>query len=162
MDPQSASSLSSTTPTPLSFGISTILLDMETFWGKDNLFPTIAQVLLQNELQFLGLMFTFMQKDDKDTGNNAEKPCRQLALASTNKDRLNHLMAYLMDDDTSSSNADLHLTGIKEEMREIVQPDSSSTTIYVVRMDQGNSAASRKQIAPILMGFWKDPSQDSL
>jgi len=136
------------------FGISTILLDMETFWRKDNVLQTMAQFIAENNLKMLGLMFTYMQK--AEDGQDSEKPCRQLALASTDRDELERLVAFLMDDGSDIVN--LQLSKQDEVSEEKVMMKDSISKLYVIQMDQHNSAASRKQVAPAIMGFWKDQS----
>jgi exopolyphosphatase len=158
--------LPSSVASPSSVGISTILLNMETFWKKDNLLPTIAQVIHEKDLSILALMFTFM-KEEEDCDDNDDrkgvKPRRQLAVASTSKHILQKLVDYLtLMDDTPNMNTNnyvnLELIKLEEEIAEekVTVSNNNVVSLYVMKFDQGNSAASRKQVAPIIMGCWKE------
>jgi exopolyphosphatase len=169
LDYKSFTAAASTTSTTI--GISTILLDMETFWKKDNLVETLAKVIHENDLEILGLMFTFMKKkeggggDNDNNNDNDNKPCRQLALTSRNKEVLQNLVEYLMTDTIEDTNNDDHVnlelmkqhTDMLEEKVTVIDDDKqqSTTALYIMKFDQQNSSASRKQVAPIIMGYWK-------
>jgi exopolyphosphatase len=134
-----------------SFGISTILLDMETFWKKDDLIPTLSRFLFDNNLPLLGVMFSF----EKDNGAFQ----RQLALISHDEDIIDRLVAFLTEEGSAACNL-LQLdvdTLVKESVRhETSDYDHRGISgLWFVKMDQRNTSASRKQVAPILIDFWK-------
>ena len=151
-------------------GISTILLDMETFWKKEKLIETLSQVIEENDLEIFGLMFTYMKQkeegddDDNDNGNS-NKPCRQLALTSKNKEVLQNLAEYLMKNDTTNDADYVNLELIKQHQEDIIEEQvtvidddnkqRSATILYIMKFDQQNASASRKQVAPTIMGYWK-------
>jgi hypothetical protein len=68
-------------------------------------------------------------------------------------------MAYLIDDPNAKVALELDRDGMVESKMVVggeIQGDSGdSTIIYIVRMNQGTVASSRKQVAPVLMRFWK-------
>ena len=143
-------------PSNKKLGIATILQDMETFWNKEQVAAAMTQIIREDSLQVLGLMFTFMAQDDKDDDN--KKPRRQLILSSMSKDTLTNLLQYLTDD-VDKLAVDLQLLGHEKILVEMVDGDYS---IYLVKMNQENSTASRKQVAPVLTSFWKNSNDRTL
>jgi hypothetical protein len=133
-----------------SLGIATILQDMDTFWKKDNVVQTLASFAAENDLEMLGLMFTFME-GDKDGGN--KKPRRQLTLASANKQLMTDFLGFLSKE--AKEEVDLELTTMEEMTEEDVSMGGRTSKVYIAKLDQGNSKASRKQVAPVLSNFWK-------
>jgi hypothetical protein len=73
-----------------SAGVSTILLDMETFWTtrKDYLILSFSKYLKDDNLSLSGLMFTFIEEEE---GNDAILQW-QLGLISHDEDLLNQLI----------------------------------------------------------------------
>lgn len=136
-----------------SFGISTILLDMNTFWQKQNLESTFQEFIEENELPFLGLIFTFMEQSDDGGGGGNEDgdavPRRQLALISTDKELLDRLTSFLTATGTTAGEM------LRIDDKTMTSSESEGCQIYMVQMDQRNAAASRKQVAPIFMDFWQ-------
>jgi hypothetical protein len=173
--------------TNTAFGVSTILLDMDTFWKtKGDIEKSMYHEMKEKNIILLGVMFTFMEEnhhqdddDDDDTNdqssnNNTDddgstQPTsrlrRQLALACTKKDILEEVLDYLFNDQNAKSTLELDQEGIIESKMGMSLGDSpdggtsdneDGSTMYIARMNQGNVASSRKQVAPVLMGFWKN------
>jgi len=170
MDYKSYSISSSSSPL-ITIGLSSILLDITTFFENDNhndtLLTTIAKVIHEDQLKLFGMMFC--TSDDNNDDN--KKFRRELAFASTNKVTLDRLVKYLIQDNTTTPNLQIEVLNVEEEVIEIKKKiddhddnddDSSATTttLYVVRMKQGNVAGSRKQVAPILLEFFQNESSN--
>mmetsp|Transcript_17812 Transcript_17812/g.18006 ORF Transcript_17812/g.18006 Transcript_17812/m.18006 type:complete len:284 (+) Transcript_17812:166-1017(+) len=175
MDYKSYSISSSSSPLT-TIGLSSILIDMTTFFTNndhnDNLLTTIAKVVHEDQLKSFGMMFC---TSDDNNNNGKKKFRRELALASTNKVTLDGLVKYLMEDDTVTPKLQIEVLNEEEDIIEIKKrpddhddddddddTDSSTTTtvLYVVRMKQGNVAGSRKQLAPILIEFFQNESSN--
>ncbi|MGK3741057.1 MAG: inorganic pyrophosphatase/exopolyphosphatase [Bacillariaceae sp.] len=124
------------------FGLSSILLDMTDFFNnnKESVLPSVAKVIRENQLELFGMMFC------TDDGDNKFK--RELALFSTNKVTMDRLMKHLTGDNTTPN---LEIEVLHEE-----EAKTTTETLYIVRMKQGNITASRKQVAPILLEFFQN------
>jgi exopolyphosphatase len=138
-----------------SFGVSTILLDMETFWTKDDLIPAFSKYLTDNNLLLLGLMFTFMKEEGHDA-----IPQRQLALISHDEDLLNRLVSFLTLEGTVACEAlKLDSNTLIRTIYKSEDYNNISSNLYIVQVNQGNASASRKQVAPILLEFWQSEAK---
>ena len=123
------------------FGLSSILLDMTDFFNnnKESILPSVEKVIRENQLELFGMMFC---TDDDDN-----KFKRELAFACTNKVTMDQLVKYLTEGNTTPN---LQVEVVHEE-----EVKTATTTLYIVRMKQGNVKASRKQVAPILSEFFQ-------
>ena len=123
------------------FGLSSILLDMTDFFNnnKESILPSVEKVIRENQLELFGMMFC---TDDDDN-----KFKRELAFVSTNKVDMDQLVKYLTEGNTTPN---LQVEVVHEE-----EVKTATTTLYIVRMKQGNVKASRKQVAPILSEFFQ-------
>lgn len=128
-----------------SLGLGSILLDMDHFFGKheSSIIATMARIMEEDQSELLGLMFT--------TFGSGDQRRRQIALASYDKPNLDELIDYLTVETTT--NPDLQLEILSREDANVSNEDGKR--LHVVRMEQGNVAASRKQVAPILMEFFQ-------
>ena len=128
-----------------SLGLGSILLEMDNYFDKhgDSLIETMARIIEEDQLEILGLMF--------NTFGSGDQRRRQIALASHDKPTLDKLIDHLTSDNTTP---DLELKVSKKEDGHA--PGEDGKILHIVRMEQGNVAASRKQVAPILMEFFKN------
>jgi len=129
-----------------SLGIGSILLEMDHFFQKheDALTQIMTRVMEEDQSELLGLMFnTFSTGDQKR---------RQLAIASYDKPTVDKLIKYLTVDKVTNPDLEIEVLHRQEEN----EAGINKGTLYVVRMEQGNVAASRKQVAPILMEFFRN------
>ena len=128
-----------------SLGLGSILLGMDNYFDKhgDGLTETMARIIEEDQLEILGLMF--------NTFGSGDQRQRQLALASHDKPTLDKLIDHLTSDNTTPV---LELKVSKKE--DGCAPGEDGKVLHIVRMEQGNVAASRKQVAPILMEFFKN------
>ena len=128
-----------------SLGLGSILLEMGHSFDKhgSSLIESMARVIEEDQSELLGLMF--------NTFGNGDQKRRQIALASYDKPTLDKLIDYLTVNTTTTP--DLQL--------EIVHREDGNATggngeiLHMIRLEQGNVAASRKQVAPILMEFFQ-------
>ena len=81
------------------------------------------------------------------TDDDDNKFKRELAFASTSKVTMDRLVKHLTEDNTTPN---LQVEVVHEE-----EVKTATTTLYIVRMKQGNVKASRKQVAPILSEFFQ-------
>eukprot|EP00934_Nitzschia_sp_Nitz4_P002689 Nitzschia sp. Nitz4//scaffold272_size25479//9754//11040//NITZ4_008308-RA/size25479-processed-gene-0.10-mRNA-1//-1//CDS//3329545222//2679//frame0 len=124
------------------FGVSTVLQPMKVFLTKSEIWEAMAHYCLPTgEADFFGIMFTSIQDG---------VPERQLLLASLNRERLVSLIQFL------ESNGFLQIHGMEWHSQE-----TSSGELHVVQMEQANSKASRKQVAPVLMDYYKQQTDAS-
>eukprot|EP00536_Pseudo-nitzschia_multiseries_P018725 jgi/Psemu1/230075/e_gw1.2986.1.1 len=133
---------SSSPATASSIGLASILLEMNEFFElhEASLLGSVARAMGEDRSELLGLMFSTF----------GAKRRRQLALASYDKPMLDRLIRYLAVESTTTP--DLQVEILQREEGKI---PGNEETLYVVRMEQGNVKASRKQVAPILMDFFK-------
>jgi len=123
-------------------GIGSILLEMGNFFDKhgSSLEDTMAQIIKEDDSELLALMFTTFGPGDQRR--------RQIAIGSYDKATLDKLIEYLTVGANTTPGLELEIVP-----REDAKVDENN--LYMVRMEQGNVAASRKQVAPILMEFFQ-------
>ena len=128
-----------------SFGLGSILLGMDSFFQKhrDTLSQTMARVMEEDQSELLGLLFNTFGNDDQRR--------RQIALASYDKQILDKLIEYLTVDTITIPDLKIEVLHRQDES----EACSENGTLHIVRMEQRNVKASRKQVAPILMDFFK-------
>eukprot|EP00533_Pseudo-nitzschia_delicatissima_P015594 CAMPEP_0197268614 /NCGR_PEP_ID=MMETSP1432-20130617/4281_1 /TAXON_ID=44447 /ORGANISM="Pseudo-nitzschia delicatissima, Strain UNC1205" /LENGTH=446 /DNA_ID=CAMNT_0042733685 /DNA_START=135 /DNA_END=1475 /DNA_ORIENTATION=+ len=127
-----------------SLGMGSVLLEMGHFFDKHgsttSLEDTMARIIKEDDSELLVLMFTTFGPGDQRR--------RQIAIASYDKPTLDKLIEYLTIGANTTPDLELEVVA-----REDAKVDENS--LYIVRMEQGNVAASRKQVAPILMEFFQ-------
>eukprot|EP00535_Pseudo-nitzschia_heimii_P000701 CAMPEP_0197181770 /NCGR_PEP_ID=MMETSP1423-20130617/5955_1 /TAXON_ID=476441 /ORGANISM="Pseudo-nitzschia heimii, Strain UNC1101" /LENGTH=446 /DNA_ID=CAMNT_0042632081 /DNA_START=75 /DNA_END=1415 /DNA_ORIENTATION=- len=128
-----------------SLGLGSILLEMDHFFQKhgDVLTQTMARVMEEDQSTLLGLLF--------NTFGTGDQRRRQIAFASYDKQILEKLIKYLTVDTTTIPDLEIEVLHRQDE----IEVCSNDETLHIVRMEQGNVKASRKQVAPILMDFLK-------
>lgn len=138
----SASSVTATS----SLGLGSILLEMGHFCDKHqgSLVDTMARILEEDQSELLGLMFT--------TFGSGDQRRRQIVLASHDEPSLDELINYLTVDTKTTPDLKLEITS-RENAK--VTIDGGDKSLSIVHMEQGNVAASRKQVAPILMEYFQ-------
>jgi len=121
-----------------SFGVASVLQSMNDFMEKHNWMNSLdstCQEFVNSFEVFVIMFFSFSNSDGKDTG-----PQRQLALLAKSEESLKKVANFLKQDTA------LQLEEVKR---------SESNDMYLLGFKQGNPKASRKQVAPILMNYFK-------
>ena len=127
----------------INFGVSTVLQTMSDFVHKEGLLDTIqSNYGSSSDLEFFAVMFFSVDGDDT--------PKRQMMLASENVDLVNDLITFLMQEGS------LQL----QQVEETFPKGTNDMSLNVVYLEQGNARASRKQVAPILMDYFKDTKSE--
>lgn len=121
------------------FGVSTILQSMEDFVQKEDVLRSIQQYMKAKNIGLLGLMFAV--SNDQDELSRQLAICGPPELCESMVDFLQHVDRGLDLSDATSN-----------------EFNPSNSVIKVILMDQGNVAASRKQVAPTMMNYWKQES----
>ena len=117
--------------------MSSILQTKEDFFGKPEEDQTTAllQELDDLKIDLLVLMFCDFSGD---------VPRRQLAWICRSKELSKSLLKFLEEEDGTL------------QVKDTIEKSSCTDNDYVlVEMNQGNTKASRKQVAPIIMEFFK-------
>ena len=135
----------------LAFGISAILLPLKDFVSKSNLYEQINDFIHVHHIQYLVVMNMIIQDD--------APPRRELLVAtSANSNQLaQRLDQFLQKDDLTSM---LQLQPM--DLREFIRSPDINNGVSIKAYAQGNTMASRKQVAPILMRFDMTSSRASL
>ena len=123
------------------FGVSTVLMPYQEFVREMNLVEGIRAYMLQEQVNFLGIMLTSMD------GNVFQ---RQLALCAFDSFPLRDMVQFLLQTDDH-----------EQEVLGLVELDESMITedgLTIRFFDQSNAKASRKQIAPSLLEFFAQSS----
>ena len=128
------------------FGVSTVLMPMESFLSKKRLRSSIRQFMDEEEISFLGIMFA------SPTENGGIK--RQLSLCGKDfpSDMLSRAAEYL-------NNPGLGFEGNGLDLQSVLVPHVVTTGfadqgIKIQNFDQSNIQPSRKQIGPMLEVFF--------
>ena len=113
-----------------SFGVSTALQSVDGFFQKPQILESIQSSSFA-DLEFFGIMFCSVED---------ETPQRQMALASPDLDLMDDLVAFLEEEGS---------------LKVKVVDRKHEKNLHVVYLDQGTATASRKQVVPILMEYFK-------
>jgi len=124
------------------FGVSTVLTSAHDFFKKQDVILSIRQYMENVGIDFLGIMFAFLEKDHLR---------RQLALCGTDKALIRDMVEFLLKADYEQENLDL-----KEMEGNVVRKDNPELILRL--FTQQNVAPSRKQIGPILQQFFTEAS----
>jgi exopolyphosphatase len=125
----------------VTFGVSTVLLDWDTFAGHAPLCgSSIALYMQTRNIEYLGILCTSITEQDGLQ--------RQLILCSVQADLLDDMIFYLQALD---GNTNLQLTERSSSIQNVVDDNALLVRVF----DQGNFKASRKQVAPLLMGYFE-------
>ena len=117
-----------------SFGVATVLQNRQDFLKKPQLLEAIVSPTFEG-LEFFGIMYFAVEN---------ETPVRSMTLASPNCDLLEGLVAFLEQEGS-----------LQVEKAGKITSDDENTKLYSVHLNQGNAKASRKQVVPILMEYFK-------
>jgi exopolyphosphatase len=117
-----------------SFGVATVLQTMKDFFERPHIVPSIREGF--PNLKVFGIMFMTIQDD---------KPQRQLALVAPAKETLEQLVVFLQ------SEGSLQI--------KVTTTETEEDGWHLVYINQGNAAASRKQVVPILMEYFQQQQQ---
>lgn len=116
------------------FGVSTVLLPLQDFINKSDVMPAVDAYMNDVGVNLLGVMLTFT--DDRGHLH------RQLMFVSKDSFPLENMVDFLEQQET------LQLSKVDAKVEEV---DSVELSCF----DQGNSKASRKQVAPILIQYFE-------
>jgi exopolyphosphatase len=125
-----------------SFGVSTILMPLDTFLLKQELVAGIQRFVVERNMDFLGIMLAF-EKDGH--------LYRQLVLCGTESFPLPNMVQFLLRSDYDQDSLEL------TEIEGVSIPADNSGLAFRF-FDQRNVKASRKQIGPILLDFFDTAS----
>ena len=131
------------------FGISSILLPSIDFsTGPPQILKEAESLISEQELQVLGIMFFYMtntNNNDNDGGDDDDDniPKRELIVIGNKSSTMitERLVKYLLDNQTLELKQEYSLT-------------DDNGVQQLVLLQQGNSKASRKQVAPLFMEFF--------
>jgi exopolyphosphatase len=125
-----------------SFGVSTVLMPLDSFLLKHEFIAGIHRFMVEQNMNFLGIMLA-SEKDGH--------LCRQLVLCGTESFPLPDMAQFLLHSDYDQDSLELmEIEGIS------IPPDNSGLSFRF--FDQRNVKASRKQIGPILLEFFDTAS----
>lgn len=113
------------------FGISSVLQSMSAFLKKPNIWKCISDEYFP-AVQVFVIMFMTVTNDI---------PTRQIVLSSPDQTLIDSLVDFMKEDGSM-------------QIEVIDQTKDKKTGLFVVKVEQGNSKASRKQVAPIFMNFF--------
>jgi exopolyphosphatase len=126
------------------FGVATVLQSMQDFCQKENLLESIQEYIkAHDDIGLLGIMFA--------VSNDQDELSRQLAICGP-PELCKSMVEFLQHVDRG---LDLSEARSEDLLFKNASTNSSVIKIKVVFMDQGNVAASRKQVAPTMMNYWK-------
>jgi exopolyphosphatase len=115
------------------FGISSVLQAMPDFMQRAQILESIQKEQLLQGLEFLAIMH-FSIVDDT--------PMRQITLIAANRDLLELILHFMKAEGSL-------------QVEEVDYHQKHDTSLHMICLDQENSKASRKQVAPLLMEFFK-------
>jgi len=120
-----------------SIGLSSVLLDMDSILAKDNFIDDLTSYMASSEVELFGIMALNFQDG---------KPNRELLLTGTDRKVVDSFADYLLN------HPDAAFLDISER-KECVVDSVSSEVPHIRVFKQGNGKGSRKQVAPILLGY---------
>jgi exopolyphosphatase len=142
------------------FGISTVLMPLTEFTRKADIISQMRRFMHEQDLDLLGVMCTstvILSSDSSPTASNAplqhsdHKLSRELLLCSRGTAfPLRRLVDYFMNVDVSLQLEPVSVNIAAES--DIITTETEHITIY--GFHQGNTKASRKQVAPKLLEFF--------
>lgn len=124
-----------------SFGLSSVLLSMEDLLSKPNFFPEAVEYMKDVNVTLLGVL-TMTIVDDK--------PKREILLLG-NSTIVEGMTFHILHSETASA------LNAKLERKSKLSSDVEEET-YMAVLTQGNSKASRKQVAPIMFAYFENHS----
>ena len=128
------------------FGVSTVLMPLRAFFGKDKVATGILEYMAEMNVAFLGIMFASID----DEGHLF----RQLAFCATNGFSMKDLDEFLRESDYYHGLLEL------KEIQDISLPQDDQG-LSLQFFDQRNVQPSRKQIGPILEEFFQSVSRST-
>jgi exopolyphosphatase len=125
------------------FGVSTVLIPLTGFTSKNEVFNSIHLFMNDMQIGLLGIMFAYTDSDDSSKLN------RELILIGTsaNLPIVEQMVDFLLSDGT------LRLFE-KSEIATNPILENTNVRLTIRSFQQMNTAASRKQVAPLLLKFF--------
>jgi exopolyphosphatase len=142
------------TPSPQSsevktLGVSTVLMPLSEFWAKDAIRPCIFAYMKDVQIELFGIMFVYSSDSWDVSGGTNGGLKRELTLVGSNPLMLERLIEFLLKEGS------LQLQGFS-----VTTPDMSlrnhSTPLTIRSFQQLNTAASRKQLVPLVLKFFEE------
>jgi len=131
--PEQSSSLSVS-----SIGLSSVLLSMDSLLVKDNFIDDLTSYMTSSGVDLFGIMALNFQDG---------KPNRELLLTGNDPKIVDSFADYLLN------HPDAAFLEISERSECVVDKGASSEIPHIRVFKQGNGKGSRKQVAPILLGY---------
>jgi exopolyphosphatase len=119
---------------PASFGLSSVLLDMQTLLSKPSFVTECMAYMEEVNVTLLGVLAMTIVDD---------KPKREILLIG-DKQRVYEMSDYLLHNDAALS---LKISKAEEDLH----LDLANDTVAAVHLKQGNPKGSRKQVAPVML-----------
>ena len=120
------------------FGVSTVLLDWDTFVTKDSMLASVKQYMEEVKIDFLAVMCTF-------TAGDSDSLRRQLILCAKDGTLLESMVEYLRTLDVDNN------LQLDEQPANNLNENDLQLRVF----DQGKVKASRKQVAPVLIRYFE-------
>jgi exopolyphosphatase len=131
-------------PEVQALGVSTVLQSRSEFWTKDDILHNIRAYMEDVHIQLFGIMYAYTSDSMSASDSAGGGLTRELSLVVTDPLLLERLIGFLL------SEGSLELREISEKT-----PDNS-TSLTIRSFQQMNTAASRKQIVPLLLKFFEE------
>lgn len=122
------------------FGLSSVLLPYSTLQEKDNFQSSVFDFIQSQQIQCLGILSLVLEND---------VPRREISIVGP-KDIVQSLTRYFI---TSEDASFLALSVPKDKKPKAINGDTCDCDFIITTLQQGNSKASRKQIAPVIQSF---------
>jgi exopolyphosphatase len=123
------------------FGISTVLVPAKEFTQTNDFPQSIEEYMLEVNVDFLVVMLAFTKPDTTELQ-------RELILCGRNEALVINAVEYLMKDEQEWL--------LLHPMPDV---DIASSLVKMILLEQGNRKASRKQVAPVLLGYFEKACQ---
>jgi len=128
----------SSQPSVSSIGLSSVLLSMDSMLSKDNFIDDLTSYMTSSGVDLFGIMTLNFQDG---------KPNRELLLTGTDRKVVDSFADYLLN------HPDAAFLEISERKECVIDKEASIGIPHIRVFKQGNGKGSRKQVAPILLGY---------
>jgi inorganic pyrophosphatase/exopolyphosphatase len=131
------------------FGVSTVLQSMQDFMSKPDHLEAIQGYMQERSIPLLGIMFSVSTREGR-LGRQL-CICTTTTTLSVGEDEDGESLLLLQGMVDFLLGTELQLT-VRDDL---ITRNNVDVGVRIVYMDQGNTKASRKQVAPIMMEYWK-------
>jgi exopolyphosphatase len=142
------------TPSPPSrevkaVGVSTVLQSRSEFWKKDELLSSIRAYMKEVQIELFGIMFAYNSDSMNASESSGSGLIRELSLVGSDPLLLERLVEFLQ------SEGSLEIREINQTTPGMITEDKNEH-LTIRSFQQMNTAASRKQIVPLLLKFFEE------